>query len=63
MFTGLIRHLGTLEGRRPRPGGARLRIAAPAEERAEAGASICVNGACLTAAARDARCWEADLSE
>jgi riboflavin synthase len=65
VFTGLIRHLGTLEGRRPRPGGARLRIAAPAEvlERAEAGASICVNGACLTAAARDARCWEADLSE
>ena len=65
MFTGLIRHLGTLESRRPRPGGARLRIAAPAGllERAEPGASICVNGACLTAAARDARAWEADLSE
>jgi riboflavin synthase len=64
MFTGLIRHLGTLESRRPRPGGARLRIAAPGGilERAEAGASICVNGACLTAAVRDARCWEADLS-
>ena len=31
MFTGLIRHLGILESRSPRPGGARLRIAAPAD--------------------------------
>ena len=64
MFTGLIRHLGTLEAIRPRPGGARLVIAAPPEllERAEAGASIATNGACLTAAARSARSWEADLS-
>lgn len=64
MFTGLIRHLGTLEARQSRTGGARLRIAAPAEvlERAEAGASIAVNGACLTAVARDARAWEAELS-
>ena len=64
MFTGLIRHLGTLEGREGRSGGARLRIAAPAEvlDRAEPGASICVNGACLTAVARDARSWSADLS-
>lgn len=65
MFTGLIRHLGTLDSRLPRPGGARLRIAAPGEllERAERGASICVNGACLTAVARDAKAFEADLSE
>jgi riboflavin synthase len=65
MFTGLIRHTGTLETRSARPGGARLRIAAAADllERAEPGASICVNGACLTAVARDARTWEADLSE
>ena len=64
MFTGLIRFLGTLEGREFRSGGGRLRIAAQAEvlERAEAGASICVNGVCLTAVARNARCWEADLS-
>ena len=64
MFTGLIRHLGTLQSRRPRPGGARLVIAAEKEllERAEAGASICTNGACLTAAARQAGTWEADLS-
>lgn len=65
MFTGLIRSLGSLEGRQARPGGARLRIGAPAEvlERAEAGASICVNGACLTAVCRDARTWEAELSQ
>ena len=65
MFTGLIRHLGTLESRSTRPGGARLRIAAPAEllARAELGASIAVNGACLTSVAADGRTWEADLSE
>jgi len=65
MFTGLIRHLGTLEARSSRPGGARLRIAAPADllARAEQGASIAVNGACLTSVAVDGRAWEADLSE
>lgn len=65
MFTGLVRHLGTLQARTPRPGGARLRIAAPQAvlDRAEPGASICTNGACLTAVRRDAQTWEADLSE
>ncbi|WP_291272712.1 riboflavin synthase [Geothrix sp.] len=65
MFTGLIRHLGTLESRTSRPGGARLRIASPADllTRAELGASIAVNGACLTSVAVDGRAWEADLSE
>jgi len=65
VFTGLIRFLGTLEGRSPRPGGARLRIAGPPEllERAAPGASIAVNGACLTAVLRDGRAFEAELSE
>ena len=65
MFTGLIRHLGTLESRSSRPGGARLRLAASADllARAEAGASIAVNGACLTSIAVDGRTWEAELSE
>jgi riboflavin synthase len=65
MFTGLIRQLGTLETRSARPGGARLRIACGVEvlERAELGASIAVNGCCLTSVARDARAWEAELSE
>jgi riboflavin synthase len=65
MFTGLIRHLGTLEARSARPGGARLRIAAPVDllARAESGASIAVNGVCLTSVSVDGRAWEADLSE
>jgi riboflavin synthase len=65
MFTGLIRHLGTLEARSSRPGGARLRIAANADllARAELGASIAVNGVCLTSVSGDDRAWEADLSE
>lgn len=65
MFTGLIRHLGTLESRSARPGGARLRIAAPADllARAELGSSIAVNGACLTSVAVDGRAWDTELSE
>lgn len=64
MFTGLVRHLGSLEARTARAGGARLRIAAPAEvlARAEPGASVCVHGACLTSVAVDGRAFEADLS-
>jgi riboflavin synthase len=65
MFTGLVRHLGTLEARSSRPGGARLRIAAPTAmlARAELGASIAVNGVCLTSVSVDGRMWEAELSE
>ena len=65
MFTGLIRYLGTLESRSTRPGGARLRIAAAPDllARADLGASIAVNGACLTSIAVDGRSWEAELSE
>jgi riboflavin synthase len=42
-----------------------LRLGAPADllARAELGASIAVNGACLTSVAVDGRAWEADLSE
>lgn len=65
MFTGLVRHLGSLAARQPRSGGQRMRIAAPEAviAGAEQGASICVNGACLTAVSRDAGHFEADLSE
>nr|WP_320132814.1 riboflavin synthase [uncultured Holophaga sp.] len=65
MFTGLIRHLGKLQALRPRPGGARVRISAPAEllARAELGASIASNGSCLTSVARDGGSFQADLSE
>ncbi len=65
MFTGLIRHLGTLGARHPRAGGARLRIKADGDlmERAEIGSSICTNGSCLTAIALGNGYFEADLSE
>lgn len=65
MFTGLIRHLGTLEGREARSGGARLRIGAPEAllERAGLGASIAVNGVCLTVTERMPGGFWADLSE
>ncbi|MBI4913781.1 MAG: riboflavin synthase [Acidobacteria bacterium] len=65
MFTGLIRHLGTLQSRQARRGGLGLRLAAPSEllDRAEPGASVCVHGACLTSVARDGTTFEVELSE
>ena len=65
MFTGLIRHLGTLDFRKSRPGGARLGVGVPQEllDRLEPGASIAVNGACLTVVDRGTGRFEADLSE
>jgi len=69
MFTGLIEGIGTLAGREPRGGDARLRIDAgtlPWVGRGAAdialGESISVNGACLTVAAFDATGFEADAS-
>jgi len=64
MFTGLIRHIGTLQARRQSGAGARLRVGAGPEllARAEDGASIAVMGACLTALDRGADYFEADLS-
>ena len=69
MFTGLIEGIGTLAGREPRGGDARLRIDAgtlpwggqDADDIA-LGESIAVNGACLTVAAFDAQGFEADAS-
>ncbi|MDR0498497.1 MAG: riboflavin synthase, partial [Holophagales bacterium] len=65
MFTGLIRHVGTLASRHSQGGGARLCVEAGPEllVRAEHGASIAVMGVCLTAVAGDSRSFEADLSE
>ena len=65
MFTGLIRHIGTLASRQRRGVGARLCVEAGPEllARAEHGASIAVMGVCLTVAARDSKRFEADLSE
>jgi riboflavin synthase len=50
MFTGIIEELGAVESFEPRPAGARLRIRCATVLKATAeGASIAVNGVCLTA--------------
>ena len=65
MFTGLIRELGSLQGREKRKEGARLEIAAsPALLlRATVGSSVCVNGVCLTSTYVDEESWIAELSD
>ena len=60
MFTGIVEELGTYEGR----DGDRLRIAAKVVlDDAEIGASIAVNGCCLTVVASGEGWWEADVTE
>lgn len=48
MFTGLIECLGTLAGRRSIPGGVSLRISHGFDQVLSLGASVAVNGVCLT---------------
>ncbi len=48
MFTGLIQNMGRLEGRRSIPGGEVLKIRHGFTEQLPPGASVAVNGVCLT---------------
>lgn len=58
MFTGIVEELGTVEARN----GPKLRIAAQAVlSDVEMGASIAVNGTCLTVVAWGEDWWEADV--
>jgi riboflavin synthase len=58
MFTGIVEELGTVVSRE----GPRLRIAASTVlDDIEMGASIAVNGVCLTVVGWDATSWEADV--
>lgn len=61
MFTGIVEELGTVGSRN----GSRLRINASAVlEGSDLGASIAVNGCCLTLVATDGSTyWDADVSE
>lgn len=61
MFTGIVEELGTVGSRN----GSRLRInASVVLEGSELGASIAVNGCCLTVVATDGSSyWDADVSE
>jgi riboflavin synthase len=63
MFTGIIEELGTVESLEPRSAGARLRVSCShvLEDLAE-GASIAVNGVCLTAVDLRADSFAADLA-
>lgn len=62
MFTGIIQTTGTVRSLRPAGNGARLVLDAPGLPRPmPGGASICVNGACLTVTRCDAQSLEFDV--
>ena len=61
MFTGIVEELGTVQAITPNSGGARIEIAATQVlDDAEIGASIAVNGCCLTVVALGEGCFAAD---
>lgn len=61
MFTGIVEELGTVRANTPREGGARLEIdCRRVLEDAELGASIAVNGCCLTVVELGDGWWAAD---
>ena len=61
MFTGIVEELGHVRSVVPNDGGARLVIEANTVlEDAQLGASIAVNGCCLTVVAWDRSAWSAD---
>ena len=63
MFTGIIEELGTVEALEPRFAGARLRVRCRAVlEDMQEGASIAVNGVCLTAVDPRPEGFSADVS-
>jgi len=63
MFTGIIEELGTVEAIQPQPAGARLQIrASTVTSDMTTGASIAVNGVCLTAVDPRPDGFSADLA-
>jgi riboflavin synthase len=60
MFTGLIQDIGRVESVEAGADGARLRISTSLGSEVEAGDSVAVDGACLTAASADAAGFEAE---
>ncbi len=63
MFTGIVQELGQVIALEPNPTGARLRVGCQKVLRdAAIGASIAVNGACLTATQIDENSFAADLA-
>jgi riboflavin synthase len=63
MFTGIVEEVGTIAAFEPRQSGARLRICCrDVLEDLREGASIAVNGVCLTAVTLSGASFEADLA-
>jgi riboflavin synthase len=64
MFTGLVQEVGEIRKVEPRGGDVRLEVGFRILEatRLGLGASICVDGVCLTVAALDGKCFAADVS-
>ena len=62
MFTGIVEELGRVRSVVPHGGGARLGVeASTVLDDAADGASIAVNGCCLTVVDVDAATWTADV--
>ncbi|MBK9170594.1 MAG: riboflavin synthase [Bryobacterales bacterium] len=62
MFTGIIEELGTVEAIESRAAGARFRFGCTALNDLTVGASVAVNGVCLTALEPSTRGFTADLA-
>ncbi|MGO9873712.1 MAG: riboflavin synthase [Acidimicrobiia bacterium] len=62
MFTGIVEELGRVVGVAPNEGGVQMTIEAiTVLDDTEVGASIALNGCCLTVVALDERSWSADV--
>jgi riboflavin synthase len=62
MFTGLIESVGTIEDVTPTPAGGRLLVATGLAPELAPGASLAVNGVCLTVVAANTTTIQADVS-
>ncbi|HET9475144.1 MAG TPA: riboflavin synthase, partial [Steroidobacteraceae bacterium] len=64
MFTGLVQEVGEIRGLEPRGGDVRLQVGFRTLDAARLGlgASICVDGVCLTVAALEKGSFAADVS-
>jgi riboflavin synthase len=61
MFTGIVGELGRVESVEPSADGTRIRIGAELAAELDAGDSVAVNGACLTATTVTKNAFEADV--
>jgi riboflavin synthase len=61
VFTGLVEEIGTVTGFEPGSEGARIEVEAALASELEAGDSIAVNGACLTASSVGRRSFGAEV--